>query len=92
MITFLQYVCTSLHFKKHSSIRYDHAEYHWILYEYVVVFSSTSNLTGPCRHNVFVNSVMIFHILPFETSLQKGCICSRKCVIPVVCVKLGKGV
>ena len=60
MITFVHYACTSLHFKKHSSNRCGHTEYHWILYEYVVVFSSTLNLTGPCRHNVFVNGVMIF--------------------------------
>jgi len=58
-------MCTSLHFKKHSSNRYGQAEYHWILFEYAVVFSSTLNLTGACRHNGFVNSVMIiiFYLL-----------------------------
>jgi len=49
-----------VHVKKHSSNRCGHAEYHWILYEYVVAFCSTLILTGPCRHNMFANSVMIF--------------------------------
>jgi len=49
-----------MHFKKHSSNRYSHAEYYWIRYEYVVVFSCTRILTGPCRHNVCVNSVLVF--------------------------------
>jgi hypothetical protein len=35
-----------MHFKKHSSNRYGHAEYYWIRYEYVVVFSCTCILTG----------------------------------------------
>jgi hypothetical protein len=60
MLTFVHYACTSSHFKKHSSNQYGHTEYHWILYEYVVVFSSALNLTGPFRHNMFVISVMIF--------------------------------
>jgi hypothetical protein len=61
-----------MHFEKQSSNRYGHAEYYWIRYEYAVVFSCTRILTGPCTHNVCVNSVMIYKFYPLKRFCKRA--------------------